>query len=52
VLSLGFDRGIYRGMLRATLAKDGGIAALACFWNQREPAACEQGCKGLVGSMK
>jgi hypothetical protein len=52
VLSLGFERGTYRGMLRATLAKDGAIAALACFWNLREPAACEAACKGLVGSMK
>jgi hypothetical protein len=52
VLSLGFERGIYRGMLRANLANDGAIAALACFWNLREPAACEQACKGLVGSMK
>ena len=49
---LGFDRGAYRGRLRASLAKDGKLAALACFWNQREPVACEQACTGLIGSMR
>lgn len=52
VLSLGFERGVYRGMLHASLVSDGHIAALACFWNQREPAACEEACKNLVGSIK
>lgn len=52
VLTLGFERGVYRGMLRASLVADGHIAALACFWNQREPAACEEACKNLVGSLK
>ncbi|HEY5925906.1 MAG TPA: hypothetical protein VIV11_29665 [Kofleriaceae bacterium] len=52
VLSLAFERGVYRGKLRATLAKDGKVAALACFWNWREPIACEQACNGLIGSMR
>jgi hypothetical protein len=52
VLSLGFERGVYRGMLHASLVDDGHIAALACFWNQREPGACEEACKNLVGSLK
>lgn len=52
VLSFGFERGLYRGMLHASLVSNGHIAALACFWNQREPAACEEACKGLVGSLK
>jgi len=52
VLSLSFVRGAYRGKLRATLAKDGKLAALTCFWSHREPLACEQGCNALVGSMR
>jgi hypothetical protein len=52
VLSLGFDRGAYRGRLRANLSSDGKLAALACFWNTREPIACEQACVGLLGSMR
>jgi hypothetical protein len=52
VLSLTFSRALYRGKLRATLAKDGKIAALACFWNNREPVACDQACTSMIGSMK
>lgn len=52
VLSFGFERGLYRGRLRATLASEGKIAALACFWNQREPVACEQACTTLIGGMR
>ena len=52
VLSLAFERGVYRGKLRATLAKDGKLAALACFWNFREPIACDHACNGLLGSMR
>ena len=52
VLSLTFERGIYRGKLRATLANNGKLAALACFWNLREPVACDQACNGLLGSMR
>ncbi|NVB78289.1 MAG: hypothetical protein HOV81_07840 [Kofleriaceae bacterium] len=52
VVSLGFERGEYRGTVRAQLTREGQVAALACFWNQREPAACAADCGKLVGSMK
>ena len=52
VLSLTFERGAYRGKLRASLAKDGKLAALTCFWNWREPVACERACNGLIGSLR
>jgi len=51
-LSLGFTRAPYTGTLRAQLVKDGHVALLACFWNEREPVACETACTQLVGSMK
>lgn len=51
-LSLTFERAPYKGRLRATLATDGGVAALACFWNAREPIACEQACTGVLGSLR
>jgi hypothetical protein len=52
VLSLAFEHGGYHGKLRAQLAKDGTTSALACFWNEREPAACDAGCTALIGSMQ
>jgi hypothetical protein len=52
VLSLAFARAPYRGRLRAQIGKTGAYAVLACFWNEREPAACEAACTQLVGSMK
>jgi hypothetical protein len=52
VLSLSFTRPPYRGKLRAPIAKTGAIAVLACFWNMREPIACEAACNQLVGSFK
>jgi hypothetical protein len=52
VLSLAFTRAPYRGTLRAQLGKTGAHAVLACFWNEREPLACEAACNQLVGSMK
>jgi len=52
VLSLSFERALYHGKLRATLVRDGRIAALACFWNQREPTACGQTCTQLIGTMR
>lgn len=52
VLSFAFERAAYRGTLRAHVMSDGHVAALACFWNQREPAACGVDCAKLVGSMK
>lgn len=50
-LSFAFERAPYRGRLRAQLASDGAITALACFWNDREPLACSEGCTALIGSM-
>ncbi|MDB4954606.1 MAG: hypothetical protein JWO36_2175 [Myxococcales bacterium] len=50
-LSLAFTRDKYRGRLRAQLDSTGRIAALACFWNEREPIACESACTGLVGRL-
>lgn len=52
VLSLSFTRPPYRGKLRAPIAKTGAIGVLACFWNVREPAACEAACNQLMGSFK
>ena len=49
-LTFAFERAPYRGRVRATVAPDGGIAALACFWNDREPAACAVACTGVLGS--
>ena len=51
-LSLAFVRKPYTGKLRAQLSKDGRVALLACFWNEREPAACEASCTALLGGMK
>ena len=51
-LSLGFDKPPYRGKLVAMLTSTGAITALACAWNQREPAACEAACAPLLGSLK
>jgi hypothetical protein len=45
------DRAPYRGRVRATVAGDGAIAALACFWNDREAAACAVACTGVLGSL-
>jgi hypothetical protein len=47
-----FDRKPYRGTLHTQLSKDGHVALLACFWNEREPAACAASCKALAVSMK
>lgn len=46
-LSLRFVRAPYEGTLRADIAKTGGITVLACFWNAREPKACEAACGGI-----
>jgi len=51
VLSFAFDRGAWQGRVRAVIAT-GEVTALACFWNDREPAACEAACVGVLGSMK
>jgi hypothetical protein len=51
VLSFTFDKTPYKGRVRANL--DGKtVTALACFWNEREPAACEAACTAMIGSMK
>jgi hypothetical protein len=52
VLSLAFTRAAYHGRVRAQIAKTGAYAVLACFWNEREPAACEAACSQLLESMK
>jgi hypothetical protein len=51
VLALAFERGEHRGRLRARLG-GGKITALACFANQREPAACEPACNGLLEAIR
>ena len=51
VLAFAFEKAPYKGRVRATL--DGKtVTALACFWNDREPAACEAACTGMIGSMR
>lgn len=50
VLAFGFDKTPYRGRVRVTI--DAGVTALACFWNDREPVACEAACTGLLGGMR
>src|SRR5262249_9052775 len=52
LLSLSFERAAYHGRLRASLARDGRISALTCFWNQREPTACGEACTQLIGSLR
>lgn len=51
-VSLVFEKAPYRGKLRGQLVKDGHMTLLACFWNDREPVACETACTQLVGSLK
>ncbi len=52
VLSLSFARPPYHGMVRAPIAKSGALAVVACFWNVREPVACEAACSQLIGNVK
>jgi len=47
VLAFAFAVPPYRGRVRAQLG-NGRIAAIACFGNQREPAACEAACTRLL----
>ena len=51
VLAFAFDKTPYRGRVRANLG-GGSVSALACFWNDREPAACEAACTAMIGSMR
>lgn len=50
--SLVFEKAPYHGKLRAQLIKDGHMTLLGCFWNEREPVACETACTQLIGSLK
>ncbi|MDX2090473.1 MAG: hypothetical protein SFX73_21625 [Kofleriaceae bacterium] len=50
VVSFAFDKGVYKGHLRARIAA-GKITALACFANDREPKACEAPCTALLGGL-
>jgi hypothetical protein len=51
-VSFVFEQAPYQGKLRGQLVKDGRMTLLACFWNAREPIACETACTQLVGSLK
>jgi hypothetical protein len=50
ILSLTFEKSPYRGRMRARISK-GSIKALACWWSQREPVACEQACTAVLGGL-
>ncbi len=47
-VALAFDKSGYHGKLRAKLGEGGGIEALACFWNDREPEACAKACEAVL----
>jgi hypothetical protein len=47
-LAFSFLRAPYDGRVRAELSSDGRIGARACFWNEREPKACEAACAGWL----
>ena len=51
LLSFAFARPPYRGRLRARLGL-GRIAAVACFGNAREPAACDTSCARVLEDMR
>jgi uncharacterized membrane protein YgcG len=44
-----FARAPYRGRVRADVTA-GSVSALACFANQREPAACTAACDAMLGA--
>jgi hypothetical protein len=46
-VTLGFERGAFRGRLRATIDGDA-VRALACFGDGRDPAACDAACATVV----
>lgn len=46
--ALAFERAPYRGRLVARQNEGGPLAARACFWNDREPEACEAACAGWL----
>lgn len=47
VLAFTLERGAYRGKVRAQV-ETSGVTALACYHNQREPAACETTCAAFL----
>jgi hypothetical protein len=47
-VTLGIARAPYDGRLRAEAGSDGHVTALACFWTEREPAACAATCAGWL----
>jgi hypothetical protein len=51
-LAFGFDKSPYRGRMRALLATNGDVSALACMWNEREPKACETACGAMLGALR
>jgi hypothetical protein len=51
VLALSFAKAPYQGKLRSRIAGDGNITMLVCFWNEREPQACEAACTQLLGGL-
>ncbi len=51
-LALAFEARGFHGRLRADLAHDGEVRALACVWNRREPKLCEAGCTALFGDAR
>jgi hypothetical protein len=52
VLAFSFEKAPYHGKLRARVVKDGHVTALVCFWNEREPAACQASCDQMLGGLK
>lgn len=50
ILSFRFKSKVVEGRMRARLA-NGKTTALACWWNEREPRACETACTTVIGAM-
>ena len=50
VLAFAFAKDAYHGRVRAKIAGD--TRAMLCFWNEREPAACEAACTQLLGGVQ
>jgi hypothetical protein len=50
LLEVAIERAPYKGQLRARVG-DGQLTGLACVANQRDPAACEGGCKAMLGAI-
>ena len=49
LLAFSLERPPYRGEVRATVERDG-VVALACYHNEREPAACAAACAAFLGA--